>query len=257
MPGVRRAVPQSPWFGPSVSAVEGLPDALEGSGVETGASEDRAVGVAPTGREQAVSLDGSVDGCGVDRVVVGYQRSTASRSHTPSAASGSGYRSGCASPTSPQASAEQGAPAFERGHLARDVTRAVVADQFVEGSLDVVLAHLGDSPGDVGSTQSVPGFDGQRDAQVVLDAVDYRGAAFRAIPLDPFAFRLERFGRSDAVAQQVDALVAGVDPEFDAVDHQYPVALDDGPVEIGVEAVVVGDGHGVEAGVTGDSGNFR
>jgi len=41
------------------------------------------------------------------------------------------------------------------------------------------------------------------------------------------------------------------------VDHQYPVALDDGPVEIGVEAVVVGDGHGVEAGVTGDSGNFR
>lgn len=59
----------------------------------------------------------------------------------------------------------------------------------------------------------------------------------------------------DAVAEEVDALGAGVDAEFDPVDDSDVVADGDRGVEGGVEAVVVGDRDGGDARVVGGVGD--
>jgi hypothetical protein len=148
---------------------------------------------------------------------------------------------------------QQVASPLERGHVTSDVTGLPIADQVVEDGLHRQIGPgvSGDGAGDIGATETRLDSHVQIDAETVLDALDDGAAALDPVGLETVEFGHEGVGGIHPVAQQVQALVASLDSQFDPMDDRQPLAVDHRLVERGVEPVVVGDGDGIQSCVAG------
>lgn len=149
---------------------------------------------------------------------------------------------------------EDGPRLRDGGNRSRDVTGLVVTDQPGERRLEIVLG-LGvpsNGPSEMGTTDSRFDRNLEFDTEMVLETSSHPSSTSHPVALELIEQGIESLCPVNGVSEEIETILRRkFDFQFETPDDCDPITNRDRLVEIGMQQIVICDGHGLEASVFG------